>query len=62
MKRDDTTRMLETIGGLRCPCGHLEQRHRKPSFETNVGEVMGACRDCECRGLIDWRDDEEGAA
>lgn len=61
MKRTDTEKFLETVGGLRCPCGHLAQRHRKPTGEIE-GEVMGECRDCECRGLIDMTDDEEWAA
>jgi hypothetical protein len=61
MKRNDTEKFLETVGGLRCPCGHLEQRHRKPEGVI-AGEKMGACRDCECRGLIDcWSDEEEAA-
>lgn len=56
-KRTETTRILETVGGLRCPCGHLADRHRKPSGELD-GEVMGKCRDCDCKGLLDWTDDE----
>lgn len=58
MPRTPTEKFLETVGGLRCPCGHLEQRHRKPAAAIN-GEVMGACRDCECRGLIDWGGEED---
>lgn len=58
MRRTETQKLLETIGALRCPCGHLAQRHRKPTGEFD-GEVMGECRDCECRGLLDWREDDE---
>ena len=58
MKRTETQKFLETVGNLRCPCGHLAQRHRKPKGVID-GEVMGACRDCECKGLIDFRDREE---
>lgn len=58
MRRTETEKFLETVGGLRCPCGHLRERHRKPSGEID-GEVMGDCRDCECRGVIDcWSGDE----
>lgn len=57
MKRSEATKILETIASERCPCGHLKQRHRKPG--DLPGEVMGACRDCDCKGLLDWRDDED---
>lgn len=51
--------MLETVAGARCPCGHLSQRHRKPSVDLPEGFTgkLGGCRDCECNGLIeidDW--------
>lgn len=48
---------LQMLGQSRCPCGHLVSRHRKSTGEIE-GEVFGACRDCGCKGLIDWTDDE----
>lgn len=50
--------MLETIAGERCPCGHLGSEHKEPTgaFE---GEKWGDCRECDCRGLIAFDDDEE---
>jgi hypothetical protein len=60
VKRTAATRLLETLANERCPCGHLAQRHRKPTGELH-GEVMGACRDCDCKGLLDWRDEEKAA-
>lgn len=44
---------LQMAGGSRCPCGHLDSRHRKATGEIEGG-VFGACRDCDCKGLIDW--------
>jgi hypothetical protein len=57
-RRSEATKVLETIGNLRCPCGHLAERHRKPNADSLPGTVMEQCRDCECRGLIDWSDDD----
>ena len=55
-KRSEAMKVLETLAQHRCPCGHLNQRHRKPTGDL-PGEVLGACRDCDCKGLIDWSDD-----
>lgn len=48
-------KFLETVGGSRCPCGHLAQRHRKPTDDWMEGlrQTMGECRDCDCRGLLE---------
>jgi hypothetical protein len=59
--RSPAEKVLETVAHERCPCGHLRQRHRTPTSDIE-GEVMGACRDCSCRGLIDWTDDDEARA
>lgn len=64
MKRTDTQKFLETVGGLRCPCGHLDERHRRPDPNFRVGdlaEVRGACRDCDCRGEIAVAEDVDAA-
>lgn len=57
--------VLETIAGERCPCGHLVDDHR-PSrsnggLPAGLTLVVGACRVCECRGLIepDELDDDD---
>jgi hypothetical protein len=58
--RSEATKLLETLGGARCPCGHLDQRHRRPDPEFRVGdlvEVRGGCRDCSCRGELRVADD-----
>lgn len=60
--RTDTQKFLETIAHERCPCGHLKQRHRQPQPDDIEGTVMGPCRDCDCKGLIDWYDPEEESA
>ena len=54
--RTEATKLVETLAAERCPCGHLKQRHRKP---TRDGEQMGECRDCECQGLFDWSQTQE---
>jgi hypothetical protein len=59
MRRTEAQKILETVGGSRCPCGHLAQRHRKPAGPFADIEVMGACRDCGCKGLLDIREDDE---
>lgn len=56
--RSEAQKVLETLAHERCPCGHLTQRHRKPEGKLD-GEVMGACRDCACKGLLDWSDDDD---
>lgn len=57
-RRSLERKFLETVVGERCPCGHLRQRHRKSGNEI-PGEVMGACRDCGCRGLIDYTREQD---
>lgn len=56
MTRSDATKILETIAAERCPCGHLKQRHRAGQGDghprAGFREVMGACRDCGCKGLL----------
>lgn len=59
-RRSDARKILETIAHERCPCGHLKQRHRQPGDDL-PGEVMGACRDCDCKGLIDFGEFEDFA-
>jgi hypothetical protein len=56
MMRSEAIKVLEIVTHERCPCGHLTQRHRKATGEIN-GEIFGACRDCDCRGLIGLVDD-----
>lgn len=56
--RTDTEKFLETVAHERCPCGHLAQRHRKAEGKID-GEVFGACRDCDCKGLISFEDEWE---
>jgi hypothetical protein len=55
MPRSDAQKIVETLAGVRCPCGHLVDRHRKADPDWRAGqmiEVWGACRDCTCRGEI----------
>lgn len=45
--------IVETIAGVRCPCGHKDTRHRKGKGAIGgFTEVMGKCRDCDCMGLL----------
>lgn len=54
-RRTEPAKVVETLAGIRCPCGHLDDRHRRPDPNWRVGqlvEIRGACRDCGCRGEI----------
>lgn len=52
-----STEILETIAGVRCPCGHLvEDEHEPPDPDFDVGdlrEVCGACHECGCKGIVE---------
>lgn len=56
MQQPDTIssrELLETIAGERCPCGHAKDDHAPPGPPIgNFTEVMGACSNCDCKGLL----------
>lgn len=43
---------LRLVTGDLCPCGHNKGQHSDPSPDIE-GEVMGACNECTCNGVID---------
>jgi hypothetical protein len=59
---DDLRKFVEVMGGVRCICGHLLRRHRRPDPSFKVGalvEKCGACWDCECKGEVGLPDGGE---
>ena len=45
----DSFDFLRLVAGDLCPCGHDASDHEEPVLPD---EAMGACRVCECKGVI----------
>lgn len=56
-RRRELINALEVIAGDRCPCGHLASEHRRSrssgGLPAGLTLMFGACRLCQCRGLIE---------